>query len=177
MTMRDDEKRVLGASQAAGTFVRLPNIADDRLESIRRCWLRLRWLDDQDRLTAKCMAKPRGISAGVPATTTSASVVSAKEPVAMPTVVNEPVSEVPSPPEDAEPVSEQPAEQPAEQSAEEEAKAEESEAKAGDEEADSTEATDGERSLRSTSKRSKKKRSRKSTSDDGKEPEAVESNS
>ncbi len=62
MRMKDDERRLLGAAQAAGEFVMLPGISEDRCNIVLKNWALNGLIDlDSGRLTAKGRAARGGV--------------------------------------------------------------------------------------------------------------------
>jgi hypothetical protein len=59
--MKDDEKRLLGLAEATGTVKEIQGMPHGRFENLKRKWMNMGWLDSDGKLTAKCLAKQRGI--------------------------------------------------------------------------------------------------------------------
>lgn len=58
--MKDDAKRLLSASQHAGMVVDVPaDMAPNRHASIVKSWRAMGWVDDEGKLTQKCLSKRR----------------------------------------------------------------------------------------------------------------------
>ena len=53
--MKDDERYLLGAAQANGSFVPLAGIKVDRCNNVLKTWSQLGWVDAKGCLTAKGM--------------------------------------------------------------------------------------------------------------------------
>ncbi len=102
--MKDDEGRILFASQKAGKFVRLEGIAEERLEEIRESWIKRLWISRQhERLSFDAIVAEGAVGPDEPEVDAMEPIpeqVDAVEPPAdpLPASVSEPEPEPPPSP-------------------------------------------------------------------------------